>query len=179
MKRLKKVSVLIIALTLSFCSRGKVTNNSADAELIRMQIINIGLYADTHKWEKLLRIFNKKVLLDYSSFIGGQPTLLNANQIIDNWKRFLPGFDKTMHFIDIKKIQITGKQADCFSSVMAVHYIKNYQSWKVYGYYRHHLIKSENGWKVDKMQFILTFQEGNLDLPKLAIIKMKAINGAS
>ncbi|HEY1201656.1 MAG TPA: hypothetical protein VGE79_11770, partial [Niastella sp.] len=46
--------------------------------------------ADERNWEKCRSVFNKDVLLDYSSMTGSAATLLSSEQIIAAWAAFLP-----------------------------------------------------------------------------------------
>ena len=171
---MKKILLGVIALLcMNYCSNKNIKSLNHEEKRVWNTVSKIGQYADQHQWKKLNQVFYKNVLLDYASFIGKKPANLKPEQITGSWKNLLPGFDKTMHFVHPVKISVNGNEANCFSSVMAVHYIKGKQTWKVYGYYDHHLVKTASKWKVDKMKFIFTFQEGDLTLPKLAAKRMK------
>lgn len=141
-----------------------------------INIVNsIGTEADQRNWDKVQNAFAPEVLLDYSS-MGAKAETLKPSQIAANWKTVLPGFKATQHQITNHRISVNGSEADCFSYVTALHYLPNETKndvWRVVGFYNHHLIKTQNGWRVDKMKFTATIIDGNLDLPKSAVENVK------
>jgi hypothetical protein len=176
-----KIFFLLLAISLLelyACSAPQQVENSDSkfqSALDRAEIIetvnNVGIYADRHNWQGIEQCFADEVLLDYTSMVGGKPAKLKASQIIKTWKGFLPGFKLTQHAITNHKVTTSGKEADCFSYVNAIHYLPNdsgEDTWTVMGYYEHHLIKTDSGWKIDKMKFNLTLIQGNKKLAELA-----------
>jgi hypothetical protein len=76
------------------------------------------------------------------------------------------------------KIREENNEADCFSPVTGFHYLPNETGndiWIVRGFYDHHLVKTANGWKIDRMKLTVTLIECNTDIPRLAQQKVKAI----
>lgn len=145
-----------------------------EREIIKV-VNNIGIEADQRNWSAAQNAFAPEVLLDYSS-MGAKIETLKPAQIIANWQTVLPGFKVTQHQITNHRVSINGKEAECFSYVTALHYLpvetKN-DVWRVVGFYNHHLVKTESGWRVDKMKFTATMIDGNLNLPKMAIDAVK------
>src|ERR1700744_2624864 len=76
-------------------------------EQIRKNVLCIFEGADERNWTKVQKAMAEKVLLDYTSMTGGQPTLLSREEITNAWANFLPGFDKTHH--QLTNFQITNK----------------------------------------------------------------------
>ncbi|MBI5748695.1 MAG: alpha/beta hydrolase [Nitrospinae bacterium] len=69
-------------------------------------------------------------------------------------------------------MKINGNTATCYSYVRGVHslpYAEGGGLWDVYGTYDHELVKTPSGWKVSKMVFHLLYQEGNKNLPVIAM----------
>ena len=126
---------------------------------------------DYRDWKKVKTIFNDKVLLDYTSMTGGQPSVLTSDQIIDSWKGFLPGFDKTHHQIGNYLIEIDSDLTKVFCYITATHYLDNESKnnlWIVVGSYDFELSMNDKNWRITKMKFNLKYTDGNNDLPKMA-----------
>jgi len=112
--------------------------------------------------------------------LARNPTKLKPAEIIDSWKGLLHGLKMTQHTVTGHDMTIRREdnEVDCFSSISLLHYLPNetgHDTWTVRGFYDHHLNKTANGWKVDKMKLIVTVIEGNIDIPRLAQLKAKAI----
>ncbi|MFC1743608.1 nuclear transport factor 2 family protein [Candidatus Riflebacteria bacterium] len=179
---MKKIILCFIAFFFSFnyCSAIAKENDKKLKALYqdllhRNEIIErvngIGICADTRDWKGVISCFADKVLLDYTSMVGGQPVELTPAVIVSSWKGLLPGFKMTQHQITNHRVKINDDEADCFSYVTAIHHLPNKSgkdTWTVWGYYNHHLIKKDAGWKVAKMKFTLKLIEGNRSLPQLA-----------
>lgn len=147
-------------------------SSSEDREKIIAIVNDIGTLADQCDWNRLAQMFADAVLLDYTSMVGGKPETLSPQEIMVRWKSILPGFDMTQHKITDHKVELHHNQADVYSKVMALHYIAGSlggEIWIVQGEYYHHLIQTKDGWKVNKMKFIVGEIRGNNDLPGLAI----------
>jgi hypothetical protein len=126
---------------------------------------------DYRDWKKVKTIFNDKVLLDYTSMTGGQPSVLTSDQIIDSWKGFLPGFDKTHHQIGNYLIETDSDLTKVFCYITATHYLDNESKnnlWIVVGSYDFELSMNDKNWRITKMKFNLKYTDGNNDLPKMA-----------
>ena len=139
-----------------------------EAENIIKTIKNIFSGADERNWQKVQDAMADEVLLDYSSMNSNPAAITPSVKIIEAWKGFLPGFDRTHHQVsdfkadqqnDIAHIQFFGK---------ADHFIAN-DSWTVAGTYDVELIQSANDWKVTKFKFNLQQQSGNTELPQRAV----------
>lgn len=142
-----------------------------DRNEIIEKVNGIATNADMRNWQGVIDCFADEVLLDYTSLVGGNPAKLKPAEIVNAWKGLLPGFKMTQHTVTNHEVMIKGNEADCFSYVTAIHYLPNKSgkdTWTVRGYYDHHFIKTNTGWKVDKMKFKVTLIEGNNELPKLA-----------
>jgi hypothetical protein len=127
---------------------------------------------DERNWTKTEGVMTPNILLDYTSFIGGEPAILTPKQITESWAGFLPGFDKTNHQLFDFQISINNKTATVIYVGKADHYIDN-EVWTVEGTYESELIKTNENWFVSKLKFNFVAQSGNLDLPAKATEKMK------
>ena len=124
---------------------------------------------DAHDWERVKDAFTDDVWLDYSS-MGAEAATLSPEAIVESWQGVLPGFEATQHSISNHAVRINGDEATCMSYGTALHYLPDSGGdvWRGVGHYHHHLVCTQQGWKVDRMTFTLRFMDGNTDLPALA-----------
>jgi hypothetical protein len=147
-----------------------------NTELITNACLGIFIHTDARRWDQLEAIFASQVLLDYLSMSGQSAAPMSPEQIITAWKQVLPGFDQTHH--QISNVIVTEREtdADLFCYGTATHYIADQPSvdspagnvWTVVGTYDFHLVLIDSNWQVDRMTFNFKYQDGNLNLPKLA-----------
>ena len=142
---------------------------------IQVTVQNIFRGADECNWQQVRNAFASLVLLDYTSMNGGEPATLTPQQITDAWQQVFPGFDTTHHQLGNFDIHVSDNEATVFCYGTATHYLPNENGnvWTVIGTYDFHLKKEEDTWKVDKMTFHFKYQDGNTNLPKLAMYKAK------
>lgn len=137
-----------------------------------LEIINeLFVSADERNWERIVEIFDSSVLLDYSSMNGGEPVNLSGLQIIELWKRFLPGFDCTHHQISnfLFKLNNGILEASCYCT--ATHYLKNESGnnvWTVVCSYNFELKEVDNSLRISKMKLNLKYMDGNMSLVEMA-----------
>jgi len=160
--------------------------NGLQQLLDEREIINVvnGIFmeSDRRNWQAVSEAFAVEVLLDYSS-MGAAAEKLKPAEIVARWKDLLPGFKMTQHAITNHRVSLNSNDAECFSYGNALHYLPNdsgEEIWRVVGYYEHHLIKTAQGWKVDRMKFTATLIDGNKDLPTMAMeaVKTKGVNNS-
>jgi hypothetical protein len=128
--------------------------------------------ADEHNWKSIESVMSDMVLLDYTSFVGGEPAALSPKQITESWAGFLPGFDKTHHQLSNFNITIENDVAHITYTGKADHFIGE-EAWTVEGTYETELINSNANWVVTKLKFNFEKQSGNMDLPAIVTARMK------
>lgn len=128
--------------------------------------------ADEHNWKRIESVMAETVLLDYTSFTGGEPAILTPNQITESWAGFLPGFDKTYHQLSNFNVTIDNNLAHVTYSGKANHFIGN-EIWTVEGTYESELKNINDHWLVSALKFNFDNQSGNTDLPAQATARMK------
>ena len=145
-------------------------------ELIIESINKLFLGVDERDWELVSQVLGHKVFFDYTSMSGGEPAELPASQIIETWKSFLPGFDKTHHQTGNFVVSEVGGLANAVCYATAVHFLDNESKnniWTVVGTYNFELKKDSFAWKITKMKFNLKFSDGNSKISELAAEKMR------
>jgi len=123
--------------------------------------------ADEHNWQKVHDAMADEVLLDYASLSGSPAAMLTSNQIVEAWKGFLPGFDKTHHQLSGFHVIQNGDTAIVHFNGKADHFIDE-DIWTVEGTYDSILSKANNRWRVTELKLNLKNQSGNFNLPALA-----------
>lgn len=142
-------------------------------KIIILTITTLFLGADERNWSKVENVMSNVVLLDYTSFVGGEPLNLTPKQITESWANFLPGFDKTSHQLSDFNVVINNETAIITYTGKADHFIGS-EIWTVEGTYESELKKIDNKWLVTKLKFNFGKQTGNLDLPAKATERMKS-----
>jgi hypothetical protein len=140
-------------------------------ETIIMTITNLFGGADEHHWTKVESTMTDTVLLDYTSFVGGEPANLSPQQITGSWAGFLPGFDKTDHQLSDFKVITNKQKATAIYRGKADHFIDN-EVWTVEGTYESELKMIDDVWKVSSLEFNFEQQSGNTTLPAEATNRM-------
>jgi hypothetical protein len=136
----------------------------------------VGITADRKDWQGCRALFTDQVDIDYTSLAGGKPSTVQADGLIDSWRKALGGFTSTQHAITNHQVTVKSDEADSFSYVHAMHYLPNTKGsdyWVVYGYYDRKLIRVAGSWKVKAMKFTVTYADGNQQLFHLATEAMK------
>lgn len=116
---------------------------------------------DTHNWSDLSDVFTDNAT---ATLIGEY--INNKDDIIDliesRQKNLI-----TQHLILNHIVNITGIKATCQSQLQAYHFRKSLHSSPNYlliGQYNDTLVKTDNGWKIDHKELILTWSSGSIDL---------------
>jgi hypothetical protein len=128
--------------------------------------------ADEHNWKRIESVMAETVLLDYTSFAGGEPAVLTPNQITKIWAGFLPGFDKTHHQLSNFNVTVNNNVAHVTYSGKADHFIGN-EIWTVEGTYESGLNNINGQWLVTTLKFNFEKQTGNTNLPAEATSRME------
>jgi len=143
-----------------------------DKDLIIQTIVNLFNGADKHDWEMVKNSFCETVLLDYSSLSGQPASTLSSTDITNSWKDFLPKFAFTLHMLTNFEVSMEGNKATAFCKGQAVHHLPNAEGgdlWVVYGTYDFALDNHGGNWHVSSMKLNLLYQDGNKQLPALAM----------
>ncbi len=132
---------------------------------------------DDRNWASVESAMTGRVHLDYSSFGAGEPVDLTPEAITTAWKELLPGFDQTHHQIGNTLVDSKEQKATIKVHATTTHFIDGAEGgdiWVVYGTYNIALVHEGGEWKINSIQFIFKFQDGNIDLPVLAQTRTNA-----
>lgn len=165
-----KQVLVIILIALS-----SITSKAQDMNTVNTKVTQLFVATDQRNWEKVEKIFAKKVLLDYSSMNGKTAMELTPKQITSGWKGILPGFESTHHQLGNFIVKMNEDTAQVFCYGTATHYLPDEKGnvWTVVGSYNFDLKKLDNKWRISSMKFNFKYQEGNTSLPEKAIKNTK------
>ena len=138
-----------------------------DREQIIETVNKLFVYTDYQRWDDLQNeVFTNEVLFDMSS-LGGEKSNLTAKRICEIWKGGFADLDAVNHLSGNYIVTLTEKNADVFAYATATHYKKAATQGSTRdfaGSYQIHLVKTTNGWRIDRFKYDLKFINGNIDL---------------
>ena len=134
---------------------------------------SLAVCVDARRWSDLLMLFAPEVRVDYSSLFGGEPRLVEREQLIGEWRQLLPGFTRTAHLIGTPVVTVEAETARAVAPVVAWHFLKEAalagnDVWLVGGCYEMRFLRDRDAWRIDALTLARAWAEGNLELPKLA-----------
>ncbi len=131
---------------------------------IRKVVDGVDNTCDAKDWKKCRDFFLDEIDVDFTSLVGGSPSHMKADDLIAAWNTGLYKEKLSHHMRSNHRIEITGDLAEVFSKGYALNILqlKNGSDlWEVWGDYYHTLKKTEKGWRVSKMKFVVTHARGN------------------
>jgi hypothetical protein len=127
---------------------------------------------DLRDWQGVRDAFADHVDVDYSSLTGGPAATVPGDDLVGGWRAFVGAFDATQH--------MTGPLVTAESregEIKAAMHVRGYHriagaaggdTWMVAGHYQARLVNRRAGWRIVGLTLRVLYQDGNLDLPKLA-----------
>lgn len=131
----------------------------------------MGVLADRREWDRLKGIFAEELVVDYSSLVGGEPTELNRDDLIESWREGLGGYEATQHLIANHLVDIDGDTAVCTATFQATHFLPTeYGSsrWTLGGDYEWNLTRANDRWEISEVIMTAKWADGNQQLQQLA-----------
>ena len=164
------VWVMCVAILLSLsCSLSQEMQTLVAKDKIIHTVNDLFIHTDNRDWPGVMACFTEKVLLDMTSLAGGEPKLVTAKQIAEQWDSGLKELQAIHHQSGNYQVEVKVDEADLFCYGIATHYLPNPSKNNVrtfVGSYNIHLAKVNQAWKIDKLKFNLKYLDGNLELEK-------------
>ena len=126
---------------------------------------------DRRNWELFRSCFADRLELDFTSWSGGEPRTVEADEWAAGVKGTLSGFDATQHVSSNHVHQIAGDEATCVSYMMALHHLVDDGQRLMHaigGYYTNRLRRSAGGWKIHGCKLTVTWEMGDRGLFQVA-----------
>jgi len=132
----------------------------------RAQIIDVvtrfAVALDTRDWALHRTCFADTVTFEYPA--SGGHRVLKASDLVHTSPPFFEHFDATQHLSTNHQIEIEGDRAVCTSTLHARHFrgSESPEPLQVQiGYYRNHLQRQDDGWKIFLSEQLVFWSEGN------------------
>lgn len=140
---------------------------------------------DRLDWPSIRGAFAARVRVDYTSLFGGEAQDVAADELLAGWRTLLPGFDATQHITGPVIVTLTGDgAATAETHVRGYHHIAGDRSgaiagaqggtWMVAGHYVMGVRRENEDWRIAAITLQSFWQEGRLDLAKLATERVEA-----
>lgn len=142
-----------------------------DRTAISDTVIRYATGIDMRDWAAYRSCFTDDVEIDFTSWNGGEPSTMAANDWVALVRATLSGFASTQHISTNHVIAIDGNHATCVSYMQAQHYLPNAQGDSAFtlgGYYTNRLLRTAGGWKICGCRLTVTWSTGNRHVFEIA-----------
>ena len=126
---------------------------------------------DLRDWQAVRDAFADHVDIDYSSLFGAPAATVSSDEHVGGWRSFGGAFDATQH---LTGPFVTSEREGAVlgsTSVRAYHRIAGApggDTWIVAGLYHVRFVHRRAGWRIIGLTLKVSYQDGNLDLPRIA-----------
>lgn len=120
---------------------------------------------DSRDWELFRTCFTDEIEGDYSSVFGTPPARLGADEFVALIAPIMSALTATQHMMS--NLTITFEDSDhatVAAYVRAIHHnaaTEGGTEQTVYGYYTNSFVRTEDGWRISKLQLTSRIQTGN------------------
>ncbi len=168
--------VLVIGMSASngqtdFQQKNTVTMTHFTTREQIMETVNrLFNYTDQQNWAALKQeVFAPEIIVDMVSLGMPEVKKMTADELCASWEQGFSGLDAVFHLagnhtVDLDQAQ---SEADVFCYSSATHFKKsatNGNTRTFNGTYNLHLLKTAEGWRIDRFKYNLKYMEGNLEL---------------
>jgi len=118
---------------------------------------------DTRDWDLFATLFTDSLFLDFRDFDPSLYKQISRAELLD-FSRPLERFDATQHLSANHRHTIDGDRATCVSYMHAGHFLKRDgqdHACFLYGYYTYELVRTAEGWKIERYALKVTGQHGD------------------
>lgn len=136
-------------------------------------VSSIPLAVDLAAYDLAEQAFAPSVTIDYTSLWGGEPSTMTPGELMTAWRGIVPGFDATWHELSAVKASVSGERATARALVDGRHWIGD-RLWRPIGSYEWELAKLDGKWKVTRMTFLMSQEEGDRSVAELAMQRAAA-----
>jgi hypothetical protein len=138
-----------------------------DREAVSLIVNQVFLSIDSQDYQSMAPCFDREVVFDITSLVGGDAVRVNVTQISNVFDRALKGLDHCHHQISNMTIFVQNDRATTFFYCTETHHKKTMagsQTRSLTGTYDVHLVKFNGIWKITFFKYNHKFMIGNLDL---------------
>ena len=139
---------------------------------IRTLVSSIPLAVDRAAYDLAEAAFAPEVEIDYTSLWGGEPAVMTPAALMTAWRGIVPGFDATWHELGPVTVTVEGDSATAEAFVDGRHWIGD-KLWRPVGTYYWDVALIDEAWRITRMEFALTGEEGDRALAAEAMERAK------
>lgn len=133
---------------------------------------------DRRDWRLYRSCFADHIDVDFTSWSGGEPGRMSADDWVGGVQTALTGFDATQHVSSNHVHVISGAEATCVSYMMALHHLVADGARMMHaigGYYTNRLRRGPQGWQIHACQLTVTWEMGDRGLFQVAQSRLGAV----
>ncbi|MDB5479937.1 MAG: SnoaL-like domain protein [Caulobacteraceae bacterium] len=126
---------------------------------------------DRRDWALYRSIFADEVDFDFTTWSGGEPRRLTADEWVAGVREGLSGFDATQHISSNHVHTIEGEAATCVSYMVALHHLVEDEQRLMQGlggFYTNRLRREAGAWKIHACTLTVTWEMGDRGLFQIA-----------
>lgn len=131
-------------------------------------VVRMFVATDERNWPELESCFTDPFTLDMTSMAGGEPVTMTPRQVAEAWAAGFATLDHVHHQVGNFRTRVEGDRATVRCYGIAYHYrggIAAAQKSRTFvGTYEIDLVRDGQLWRISRLQFILKFIDGNLQL---------------
>ncbi|MCB2076905.1 MAG: nuclear transport factor 2 family protein [Novosphingobium sp.] len=134
-----------------------------DRAAISDVVIAYATAVDTRDWDLLRSLFTDHVFYDFRTFDPDLYAEISVDELVERAMK-LAAFDSTQHISSNHRHTIVGDRATCVSYMQASHFLaRDGESSHciLYGFYTNDLVRTGQGWKIDRYALTVTGQTGD------------------
>jgi hypothetical protein len=136
-----------------------------------------GFGIDLRDWTLYRSVFAEEVHFDFTSWYGGAPFVLPADDWVDRVRARQSGFDGTQHQMTNPRVAFDADGATCVTYVVARHYLRIDDAHHVQaigGYYTNRMVESADGWRIAQCRLTVLWTHGDRGLFDIAAARFSA-----
>jgi hypothetical protein len=122
---------------------------------------------DLRDWPLYRSVFTDRVQFDFTSWYGGDPFQMGADEWVSRVAARQSGFDATQHQMSNHAVLLQGDRAKCTTYVVARHYMRidgEHHVQAIGGYYSNELIQLDTGWRIEVCRLTVLWTTGDRNL---------------
>lgn len=119
---------------------------------------------DGRDWALYRSVFADRIRVDFTSWYGGDPLDLDADEWVTRVSGRQTGFDSTQHQMSNHLITLSGDEAECTTYIVARHHLRidgESQIQKIGGYYSNMLHRQQDEWRIRNLTLNVLWTEGD------------------
>ncbi len=127
---------------------------------------------DLREWDLLRSVFAEEITVDYTSYRGGAPTVMAADDWVAKAQRRFATMTATQHSMTNPRVEGTDDQATCRMYVEAHHVAvidDREEHCRIGGEYRDELRLIDGAWLVTTLRLDVRWYQGNRDVLNLPV----------